>query len=90
MFNATLQGSPNPDHWKELQANSTYYFECQREAYFDLESWTIALLGLGISFIFWKNGKIPFAIMSALAGLSSALSWAYLYYELNCVELIGL
>lgn len=63
---------------------------CLRSTYYDLESWLIALLGLGISFFFWRYGKMPLAIMSALVGFLLALSWAYLYYELNCVELIGL
>lgn len=66
------------------------YDECLRSTYFDLESWLIALVGLGISFIFWRYGKTAFAIMSAFVGLFLALSWTYLYYELNCVELIGL
>ena len=66
------------------------YDECLRSTYFDLESWLIVLLGLGISVILWIYGKTSFAIMSALVGLFLALSWAYLYYELSCVELIGL
>lgn len=66
------------------------YSECLRSTYFDLESWLIALLGFGISYIFWKWGKTAFAVMSACVGLSLSLSWAYLHYELNCVELIGL
>lgn len=66
------------------------YDECLRSTYFDLESWLIAFLGLCISFILWRYGKTTFAIISAFVGLLLALSWAYLYYELNCVELIGL
>ncbi len=66
------------------------YEECLRSTYFDLESWLIALLGLGISFIFLRYGKMAFAIVSACIGILLALSWAYLYYELKCVELIGL
>jgi hypothetical protein len=66
------------------------YDECLHATYFDLESWLIALLGLGISFIFWRYGKRAFAIISACIGILLAPSWAYFSYELNCVELIGL
>lgn len=66
------------------------YDECLRSTYFDLESWLFALLGLGISFIFWRYGRMAFTIISACISLLLALSWAYFYYELNCVELIGL
>ena len=66
------------------------YSICLRSTYFDLESWLIAFLGFGVSYIFWKLGKTAFAIMSACVGLSLGLSWAYCLYELNCVELIGL
>lgn len=66
------------------------YDECLRSTYFDLESWLIALLGLGISFIFWRYGRMVFVIISAGISLLLALLWAYFYYEMNCVELIGL
>ncbi len=66
------------------------YDECLLSTYFDLESWLIALLGLGISFIFWRYGKKGFAMASSCTGLLLAVSWAYLYYELNCVELLSL
>ncbi len=66
------------------------YEECLRSTYFDLQSWLIALIGLGISFIFWRDGRTAFAIVSAVVGLFLAFSWAYLHYKLNCVELIGL
>lgn len=66
------------------------YEECLRSTYFDLESWLIALLALGITLIFWKYGKMALAMVSACIGLFLAISWAYFFYDLNCVELIGL
>ncbi len=66
------------------------YEECLRSTYFDLQSWLIALIGLGISLIFWRYGRTAFAIVSAVVGLFLAFSWAYLHYKLVCVELIGL
>ena len=62
------------------------YDECLRSTYFDLESWLIVLLGLGISVILWRYGKTSFAIMSALAGLFLALSWAYLSKVCGCCQ----
>lgn len=64
------------------------YEECLRSIYFDWESWLIALVALAISLTFWKNTKKGLAVVSACFGLLLASSWAYLYYEMNCVELI--
>ncbi|MEM7520985.1 MAG: hypothetical protein AAF307_08095 [Pseudomonadota bacterium] len=66
------------------------YDECLRSTYLDWESWLIALVSLAISFALRKYGKTSFAIVSGSFGLLLAVSWAYLFYELNCVELIGL
>ncbi|MEL6597358.1 MAG: hypothetical protein AAFQ47_15565 [Pseudomonadota bacterium] len=66
------------------------YDECLRSAYLDLESWLIFLISLAIAIALRKYGKTVFAIVSASFGLLIAVSWAYLFYEFNCVELIGL
>lgn len=66
------------------------YEQCLRSTYLDLESWIIALVGLVVSYIFWKYGKSVFAIVTVCIGQLLAVSWAYIYYELNCVELFGL
>lgn len=64
------------------------YEECVRSVYFDWESWVIALVALAISLTFLRYRKKIFAVVSFCFGLLLAASWAYLYYELNCVELI--
>lgn len=66
------------------------YQECLRATYFDLESWAIALVGLIVSFLLLRFGKIFFATICIAVGLLLAASWAYLHYELNCLELKGL
>ena len=64
------------------------YQECLRLTFFDLESWVIALAGLVISFFVLRYGTRIFASVFAGLSLLLAISWAYLYYELNCVELV--
>lgn len=64
------------------------YEEFLRSIYFDWESWLIALMALVISLTFWKFNKKVLSVVSACSGLLLAASWAYLYYEVNCVELI--
>jgi|TARA_R110002033_G_scaffold55834_1_gene104698 hypothetical protein len=64
--------------------------QCLRASYFDAESWTIALAGMLIAFALWRFGKTVFAMICIGASLLLAAFWAYLYYELNCVELFGM
>ena len=64
------------------------YQECLRLTFFDLESWVIALAGLVISFFVLRYATRIFASVFAGLSLLLAISWAYLYYELNCVELV--
>ncbi len=66
------------------------YDECLRSAFIDWQSWLIFLLFLAISFALHRYGKTTFAIASFGFGLLLAVFWAYIFYELNCVELIGL
>ena len=66
------------------------YDECLRSIYVHLDSWIIALVGLTIAFFLWRFGKTGLAIACVGLSLLAAVSWAYLYYELNCVELYGL
>lgn len=66
------------------------YDECLRSTYLGWESWLVFVISLAISLALWKYGKIAFTILSGSIGLLFAILWAYLFYELNCVELINL
>ena len=66
------------------------YDQCLRVAYFDAESGIIALVGVLIALVFWRIGKTVFAIICVGVSLLLAAFWAYLSYELNCVELLGM
>lgn len=63
------------------------YDLCLRSAFLDLESWVIFLAGLAVSVLLMRFEKRGLAITCFLIGLVLATSWAYFYYELNCVEL---
>ncbi|WP_236626279.1 hypothetical protein [Actibacterium mucosum] len=64
--------------------------ECVRLTYLDWESWLILFVSLAISLGLWKIGKTVLAIVIGCFGLLFAGSWAYSFYVLTCVELIGL
>ncbi|MEM6372375.1 MAG: hypothetical protein AAF727_06300 [Pseudomonadota bacterium] len=66
------------------------YEQCVRATFLDWESWLIALIALAMFLILRHFKRTVKAIGSGVVGVCLALSWAYLFYELNCVELIGL
>lgn len=66
------------------------YQECLLATYFDLESWAFALVGLIVSLLLLRFGKVFFATICIAVGLLLAVSGAFLHYELNCLELKGL
>ncbi|MGH1412363.1 MAG: hypothetical protein ACRBB0_02650 [Pelagimonas sp.] len=62
------------------------YDLCLRSALLDLESWAIVLTGFTVSVFLMRFEKRAFAVTCFLTTLVLATSWAYFYYELNCVE----
>lgn len=73
-----------------MKSNFMLYEECLQSTHFDLESWGIALVGLIAAVVFKRLGRSFSAIVVAVVGLLLALFWAYLFYQLNCLELFGL
>ncbi len=65
------------------------YRECLHSMYSDLESWIIILVGMIIACLLWRFSRPFFAIACIGASPLLAASWAYLYHELNCIELYG-
>ncbi len=63
------------------------YDLCLRSTFLDLESWAIVLTGFAVSVLLMRFEKRGLAITCFLTSLVLATSWAYFYYELNCVEL---
>ena len=63
------------------------YEECLRTSFFDYQSWSIALIGLGIAFGLIIVGRRYVATAVALLCVIIALLWAVGYYEMNCIEL---
>ncbi len=68
----------------------TAYHECLRSTYLHGDSWLIVLVSFIIFVILRHYGKLILAIVLGCFGLLLAVFWAYLHYELACVELIGL
>ncbi|MGC3940964.1 hypothetical protein ACOTTU_24480 [Roseobacter sp. EG26] len=66
------------------------YQECLHSTFSDIESWTIAIVGLALAFVLRRFGRTSIAVVVASVGVAFAVFWAYLHYELNCVELFGL
>lgn len=66
------------------------YDECLRSPYLNWKSWFIFFVSSAITFALKKYVKTAFAIVSGCFGMMLAVSRTYLFYELNCVELIGL
>ena len=63
------------------------YEECLRSTFFIPSSWGIVLVGLGLAFALRKSGRKHIATAVAIIASALGFLWAYLYYELNCVEL---
>ena len=63
------------------------YEECLRSTFLIPSSWGIVLVGLGLAFALRKSGRKHIATAIAVLAPVFGFLWAYLYYELNCVEL---
>lgn len=63
------------------------YEDCLLSTFLDIQSWGIALAGLMVAAILKKFKRTISAALVSMIGLISAIAWAYIYYELNCVEL---
>ena len=63
------------------------YEECLGLTFRDLESWLIVFAGLGFALVLRKFAMPRAAVALAVAAVIGGLSWAYIFYEINCVEL---
>lgn len=66
------------------------YEACLMATFLNLQSWAIAAVGLILAFVAWRLKRRFIAAVAFGQGLILALLWAYLHYNFNCVELIGI
>ena len=66
------------------------YDECLHSTFLNSESWLMFGTSLAIAVALKKYSKTAFAIAANCFGSQIAIIWAYTYYEMRCVELIGL
>ena len=64
------------------------YQECLTSTFIEPESWVIFALAVIATIVlyFYKHRRGAFFCL--VLGLLSGAGWAYLYYEMNCIELI--
>ncbi len=63
------------------------YAECLRLTFLDLQSWLILLVGLACALVLKKLAMPRAAMLAAVVAMVFAVSWAYFFYQLSCVEL---
>ena len=63
------------------------YYACLQATFMDPLSWAVVVLGLCLAVLLWRRGWKTTAIVLLTGAFSLSFLWAYLFFELNCVEL---